>query len=286
MIDSNLAGIIPISGQKRVDYDFPWHDCLMPIGNNYYAIQNAVYECALVGCKTIWIVSDLAFQPLIKEIVQEWVMDPLTIDKDKAKESFDHVRVPIYYVPIHGKDRDRRDCLAWTVLYGCTMASEISTKMSSWMNYERFYISFPHGITDADSELRSYRTPLNNKISTSNEEFCLTYRGENVTNGLQTSFTMSQAQLRECMKGFKDMEWEESRRGKKTPAAHFSLDKVFGNLYDGVELIKHELKGYHQIDTWSGYRSLLSSNMNLRKPRAIERFERKRKRWKRMFHED
>ena len=39
MIDSNLAGIIPISGQKRVDYDFPWHDCLMPIGNNYYAIQ-------------------------------------------------------------------------------------------------------------------------------------------------------------------------------------------------------------------------------------------------------
>ena len=32
----------------------------------------------------------------------------------------------IYYVPIHPKDRDKRDCLAWSVIYGSLRAFHIS----------------------------------------------------------------------------------------------------------------------------------------------------------------
>lgn len=285
MIDSNLAGIIPISGQSRVDYNFPWHDSLMPIGNEYYAIQRAVYECAIVGCKTIWIVSDLAFQPLIKEVVQEWIMDPFTIDKDKIKEAYDHVRIPIYYVPIHGKDRQRRDCLSWSALYGCLMSSEVSTKMSSWMNYERFYITFPHLVFDTATELGGYRKPVDNKISTSDSQFCLSFEGNSIASGHKMSFTISQDQLAKSIKEFKKLEYQEARGGNRHPAVNFSLDKVFGSVYDGIEVEKHVLSSCYQIDTWQGYKKMLSET-NLVKPRVIEKFERRNKRWKRMFHEN
>ena len=75
--ERHLAGIVPIAGQKRTDYVFPWHDCLMPLSKDYYAIERAVYECAVVGCDVIWIVSDTEFQPLIREVVGSWILDPL-----------------------------------------------------------------------------------------------------------------------------------------------------------------------------------------------------------------
>ena len=37
----NLAGIIPVAGQS-LDYNFPWHDSLAPIGQNYLAVEKAV----------------------------------------------------------------------------------------------------------------------------------------------------------------------------------------------------------------------------------------------------
>ena len=291
MLESNMAGIIPISGQKRADYQFPWHDCLMPIGKEYYAIQKAVYECALVGCKTIWIVSDLQFQPLIKEIVQEWIMDPFTIDKQKDKEAYDHIRVPIYYVPIHGKDRQRRDCLAWSILYGCKASMEVSNSLSRWLSYNRFYVSFPHGIFDVDQALRQYRArdsldhPLHNRLASSDELFLLTSEGKDVRNGLHTSFTISKEQVSQGFKVFKELEWEKLRENQKRPARHFSLDNIFENLYDGVSFTTQEIEEFYQINTWNEYRKMMASDLDLSKPRTIEKFERRNKRWKRMFHE-
>lgn len=286
MSDSNLAGIIPIDGQRRTDYSFPWHDCMMPLGKDYHAIQNAVYECALVGCKTIWIVSNLEFQPLIKELVQEWVMDPISIDRDKIKEEYDHLRIPIYYVPIHGKDRERRDCLSWSILYGATMANQVSTKISSWMSLNRFYVSFPHGVFDVSDELEGYRrgTLANNPISLSERPFCLTHEGKNVTNGVQASFTISKTAVESALKYFRKIEYEQNS-GEKRPGRYFSLDKVFKHLYDDEEVIAHELKQFYQTSTWKGYREYMTSPLKVEKPRAIERFERKKRRWKKTFQE-
>ena len=40
----NLAGIVPVAGQP-LDFNFPWHDSLMPIGHNYLAVEKAVFDC-------------------------------------------------------------------------------------------------------------------------------------------------------------------------------------------------------------------------------------------------
>ena len=38
MSSFHLAGIVPIAGQK-LDFDFPWHDCLQPINKNYLVMS-------------------------------------------------------------------------------------------------------------------------------------------------------------------------------------------------------------------------------------------------------
>ena len=293
---TDLAGIIPIAGQKRVDYVFPWHDCLMPLDKDYYAIQRSVYECALAGCKVIWVVSDLEFQPLIREIVGDWVMDPFSIDrKNRLRETFEHVRVPIYYLPIHPKDRERRDCLAWSILYGANVANKVSRKISKWSVFDKFWVSFPQGVYDPDVIEPSRRGKGVGEIQKLNNNFCLTYEGKSVTNGVQAGFTLSTTQLEETTKHFKSMEvarfFVENGKKKKRPMKEsyvgrfFSLDKVFENLYSGLEVETLELQNFYQIDTFSGYRELMGSNLDLEKPRAIERFERKKRKWRRMFQE-
>tara|TARA_Y100000114_G_C11730996_1_gene313564 strand:+ start:534 stop:1421 length:888 start_codon:yes stop_codon:yes gene_type:complete len=291
---NHLAGIVPISGQKRVDYVFPWHDCLMPLSKDYYAIQRAVYECALVGCEVIWVVSDLEFQPLIKEIVGEWIMDPCSLDSPhRLRESFEHKRIPVHYLPIHPKDRDRRDCLSWSILYGANVANRIASKFSKLAITDKFWIAFPHGIYDPEKLRFLRKGSLNNTLKKKSSNFYLTYKDKSIINGTQAGFSMNQKQVATLTRNFKDMEvgdrYYEGSVRKRRPASEsftgrfFSLDKVFNKLYDGEEVEVFELPEYYQIDKFSEYRRMLGSSMELTKPSSISRFERKKREWRKMF---
>ena len=48
----HLAGIVPVAGQD-LGFGFPWHDSLMPIAQDYLAVEHAVLSCAYAGCETI-----------------------------------------------------------------------------------------------------------------------------------------------------------------------------------------------------------------------------------------
>ena len=72
----HLAGIVPVAG-KALDFNFPWHDCLQPIAQNYLAVERAVVECAYAGCETIWIVCHDDMQPLIRYRLGEYIQDPV-----------------------------------------------------------------------------------------------------------------------------------------------------------------------------------------------------------------
>jgi len=129
----SLAGVVPIAGEK-LDYNFPWHDSMMPIGKNYLAVERSVYECAVVGCESIWIVCHKEMQSLIRHRLGDWISDPATSPGVKAhfvKFPSQHTKyIPIYYVPIHPKDRDKRDCLSWSVVYGAMRAFSLSKIIS------------------------------------------------------------------------------------------------------------------------------------------------------------
>ena len=78
---SHLAGIIPVAGLKT-DYDIATPEYLLPVDPGFTAIQKAVYECALAGCQTIWIVANGDTAPIIRTIIGEWIYDfPITPEK-------------------------------------------------------------------------------------------------------------------------------------------------------------------------------------------------------------
>jgi len=179
----HLAGIVPVSGHKK-DFGFEWDNVMMPIAENYTAIERSIMECAYAGCETIWIVCNKDIQPLIRHRIGEMVQDPIWYGRVLAAYPEDQRKqIPIYYIPIHPKDRDRVDCYAWSILHGANTAYWISKQTSIWVTPDKYYVSFPLSVYPEDAP-RQYRS----KISSDNN-FFFCYNGKTVKDGEYLGFS-------------------------------------------------------------------------------------------------
>jgi hypothetical protein len=263
----HLAGVVPTAGQP-LDFNFPWHDCLQPIGPDYLAVERAVLECAWAGCDTIWVVCHDDMQPLIRHRLGEYVEDPVYINRkyDSGNIGDNKRQIPIYYVPIHPKDRDRRDCLAWSVLYGANTAHYISKNISKWTIPDKFYTAFPYGVYDVKF-LREHRKTILNE-----EGFFVSYNGETVKDGHYLGFCFNPEEFKEYRRHLRTTStggYEPSEPGEfptdKLPleerysARFFSLDKVFG-IGDTSGANVACVYDYYNIDSWEGLRNYLGSD--------------------------
>jgi hypothetical protein len=77
---THLAGIIPVV-QNTLNFEMPWHDCMMPIAPDYMALEHSVYECAMAGCHTIWIVAAEDVSPLARKRIGDFVQDPVFLGR-------------------------------------------------------------------------------------------------------------------------------------------------------------------------------------------------------------
>jgi len=94
----HLAGVIPIAG-RPLEYNMDWHDCLMPLAPNYTMIEASVYECAMAGCETIWVVCNDDVAPLVRYRVGDYVEDPIWASRQHAKKPrLERLQIPIFYV--------------------------------------------------------------------------------------------------------------------------------------------------------------------------------------------
>jgi len=256
----HLAGIIPVAGQK-LDFNFPWHDCLQPIGPDYLAIERAVWECACAGSETIWIVCHNDMQPLIRYRLGDYVQDPLLVNKVRLRipEGVEK-QIPIYYVPIHPKDRDKRDCLSWSVLYGALTAYWLSKTISQWVIPDKYYVAFPYGIYEPEL-LKPLRKQISNK-----KPFFVSYQGRTIKDSEYLGFTFDADDFKICRKtlrkegtgiyiGYKE---EKLPIEERWSARHFSLDKVFKpvNMESASEL---KVPWYFKVDNWDGYCEFLGT---------------------------
>ena len=139
----HLAGIVPVAGQP-LDFNQTWPDCLMPIAPDYSLLEAAVVECAYAGCDTIWIICNDDISPLIKKKLGDFVKDPVYAHRRHERRPEQSIRyIPIYYVPVHPKDRDKRDCLAWSVLQCAVTCLKDSYFLSKWVKPDK-YLSLIH----------------------------------------------------------------------------------------------------------------------------------------------
>ena len=238
--DFHLAGVIPVTGAK-LDFNMPWHDSLMPIAQDYLAIEHAVYECACAGVNTIWIACKEGTTPLLRHRIGDWVYDPVEIDsvaKNPRSKQKTFRRIPIYYVKIKPIDFQRRESLGWSTLVAAFNSFRMSFRVSKWVVPDKYYVSFPYGIYDADF-LRKKR-----HMFRSSKSYVVSHEGKSIVDGLQASFTFDRDVFVYARREIRKYETE--------------LDQIFKSvMMDNPTKI--ELPWFHQIDSWEGYKNYMSS---------------------------
>jgi len=233
----------------------------MPIGQDYLAIERAIVECAYAGCETIWVVCNDDMQPLIRHRLGDYVQDPVWVSRQFEYDRTGRQKpIPIYYVPVFQKDRNKRDCLSWSILHGATVATTISSALSRWLKPNKFFVAFPYGIYYF-STWKEYRKNLS-----SEKKYMLSYNGETVRDGKYLGFTFSPEDLNKLKSlvhqkstGLFQDEEQTKRLSTEERFSYrkLSLGEVFGDLEE-EEFEKIESKIYWSIDSWENYCTYIS----------------------------
>jgi hypothetical protein len=246
----HLAGVVPVGG-KPLDFKMPWHDSLIPVAPDYLAIERAIYECALAGCDTIWVVAHKGYTPLIRKRIGDFISDPVSLNSI-ISPIINRRDIPIYYVPISPKDQEVRDCLSWSALYGAEMAYRVCYFISKWIQPKRFYCAFPYGITP-DKTIRENRNILKKE-----RNVIFSHNGKSVKDGLHMSFVFDFYDYKICRDIVKKRNIKDLKERAKIDATNFSILDVFSHL-DLQDCLMVELPWFYDISSWEGYRNFLAS---------------------------
>jgi hypothetical protein len=265
----HLAGIVPVAG-GHTGLKLPFPDVMLPIANDYTLLDAAIVECAYAGCDTIWIICNDDTAPLLRHRIGDYIEDPsyyyfnTSVNKDQRK------RIPIFWVPQHPKDRDRRDCLSWSVIYGSLSAFMIASKISKWVIPDKYYVSFPYGLINPRDLVE------NRKFISSKDNFYVMFKDKTVQDNIYTSFTFGKDEFikyrRNVRKGtgrrkgeygnMEDLPIEE-----RWSARFFELKDVFTelNISDSNLLITDN---FHNIANWEEYHTYMNTEYSrvLEKP--------------------
>ena len=259
----NVVGVIPLSGWKN-SFDFPWPDYLHPLREGFLAIERSVYECALAGCDSIWVVCNDDLAPLIKSRLGDYVMSPRYFEEKNfvIRKDYHEKWIPIYYTPILQKDRNRRDSLGWSALHGALTSFLISDKLSRWVLPTKYFVSFPYGIYDPQVA-KSHRDAIRGPNS-----FFFSHKGETVRDNKYLAFTFFPTDWPkfkwnikdQCTGGDNNLHPKERWSGKD-----FTLDKIFNIDIIPVDK-KVEVKEYYSLETWQSLRDYYKSDLKIYRP--------------------
>jgi len=270
----HVAGIVPLANLES-DHESLLPDSMIPVDAGFTAIQKSVFECAVAGCKTIWIVANSDLAPVVRHCVGDWVYDPVYYNRTKVR-FYREVRkeIPIYYVPIDYRDNGRRDSYGWSVLHGVNSAWWVGNKISKWLVPEKYFISFPMSAHDIYS-LRKHRK----EIADPKANFFLSYNDKTVKDNLPLSFTMKGEDFIKCRRQINKettREFLPPLEGEKYPskrlplqerwsARSFDFSQVFGQV-DVQRATTIELDWFYDMSAWEEYRKFLGSEHSIKKP--------------------
>ena len=264
----HLAGIVPCGGQP-LDFGMEWPDFMMPIAPNYTMIEAAITECAWAGCETIWVCLYEDTAPLVRHRIGDWIQDPVWAWRNMDPQpKANQRRIPIFYVPVHPKNRFRRDCLAWSVIEGALSAFKTSATVSKWIYPNKYWVSFPYGYFDPEL-IRKHRPQIS-----SPKNFYVTHDGKSPEQGIHTSFSFGKDEfirfrrrIRKGTKMFKNEVDEDGIPRTKLPLAErysarwFELEDVFIDL-DITKKNSIEIKEFYDLSSWDNYRNYLASELS------------------------
>ena len=229
----------------------------------------------MAGCNTIWIVANDDLAPIVRKVVGEWVYDPVYYKRPSKFSSEERKEIPIYYVPIHPKDRDKRDSYGWSILYGAYSAWLVAAKISKWVLPEKYYVSFPLSAYDLQS-LRTHRL----EIAARDANFFLSYDGKTVKDDLPIAFTFNGDDFKACRNHINQAtsrEYLPRLPGQTFPtqklpyderwsARQFPLKKIFKKVSEIKKIVK-SVDSYYNNSKCDDYRAYLGPRNIVEKPK-------------------
>jgi len=245
-LSKHIAGIVPVSNiQSDIDLVLP--PSMVPIGNNFYAVQRSIVECAYMGCKTIWVVCDESIAPILKRVCGDFVLDLAQHERSKYTNfpSDNRTQVPIFYVPMSYKNINKQG-IGVSVIEGVTASFTISDKISKWLVPYRYYVSFPYGVYNP-------RMPEARSMVRENESFFLQHNGNSAKTGHYMGFSFSVRQFKHCLYLFKRINVKSD----------YTLDLVFGDDIMNENMETMELENFKDISTWQGYTEMMQSPIKI-----------------------
>jgi hypothetical protein len=247
----------------------PYPDCMLPLAPNYTMIEAAVVEAAWAGCDTIWIVCNDDVSPLVRYRIGDFIQDPIYFFNNFGKQPERRMRrIPIFWVPVHPKDRDKRDCLSWSVIYGALSSLKVSSSLSKWMIPDKYYVSFPYGIFDPKI-LQKQRTLIR-----SGKNFFISHNKKTVQDNMYCSFTFGKEEFiryrRNIRKGTGRYTSKLNENGypseylpieERWSARFFELDEVFtDNDFGSSNLC--EITEFYNLNNWNLYKKYIFSEFS------------------------
>ncbi len=156
----HIAGIIPMHGYP-LDFNFPWHDTLIPVSCDYLSIERCIVECISAGCDTIWISCTDSITPMFKKRLGDYAHKIISGSSFDSKYMITErcMIVPIFFIQIPPKDMTERDSFLWSMIHGALMCSRVSKSFSNWIIPKKFYISSPYGVNDP-KEIEKYKKQI------------------------------------------------------------------------------------------------------------------------------
>lgn len=247
----------------------PYPDCLLPIAKDYTLLEAAVVECAFAGCDTIWIICNDDIAPIVRYRVGDFIQDPLYFYNTLGpRPSTLKRRIPIFWGPIHPNDRDRRDCLSWSVIYGALTALKVTSKISNWMIPDKYYVSFPYGVFDPrflDKQRKKIKTQKNFYVSSG---------GKTVQDNYYASFTFGKEEFIKYRKNIRkgtgkyktnkdnpnSIPTETLPLEERWSAKYFDLNQVFTDL-DLSESNIYEAPNFSNVGSWEEYKNFMKTDL-------------------------
>jgi hypothetical protein len=273
----NLVGCISLHKTEN-NFGMPWKDYLIPVGEKKInALQRAVLECAIAGCKSVWISCNYDEAPYARKSVGHFILDPYIFYNSFEKFRFlKKEYIPIFFVPMNVTDLNVRDSMGWGIINSAVNADYVYKNLSKYVRPDRFYASFVQGCYNPWCLLDQRK-----KTKNTNHNFHLTFQGRSVKTNDYMGFTFSRKELGQIRSHvFKEgtgrnifdesnpdvlfnkisLPIEERYSGK-----NFALDKVFEPVILD-QSNSFELNQYFTIDNWSGYSEFMASSLKLRMP--------------------
>jgi len=285
----NIPGIIPVANQTS-EFGMEWESSLIPVAPDYTAIEASIFECAQLGCSSIWIVANDDTAPLLKHRVGDSVVDIESVKLGRYIKfpNNNYVDIPIYYVPVHPRHKGKYDNYSWSIVWGAHVAYSIMKKFSRWTIPVKYYVSFPLGIFD-HTEVYERRTIIKN-----NTPSYFSYKGKTIRDGYPISFSFSFNEWKiardKIIKNANAMIYSEEAEaeGKYFPyvrapveerrkSLKYSLKDVFSEFPEGREV---DVRNYFDLTSWGEYARLLNSDVgrSLYRPSDKVMYKREQKR--------